>query len=250
MPSRLSAHAAAAQPPTSAGNSDQSTGIERRLKISSPTVPRKVSPTGTVSTIMPTRTVCDSAVATGSAPNRSPRVSISAIPPGTLPKNAVAGSSRAMRIWISAPTPPSSTAITAAIAIQCTWPRTIVATSGVKRRPMAVPMTICPTCRVPLGQPMRNPARLIPATKTRGPSSHGIGVSSAEKTSPPATAAPSETQLRPIERKAGRTMRAGLVGRGRSGENSRIAGPARPAGRAVHTRIGKRRTGRSTAKSC
>ena len=92
--------------------------------------------------MMPTRIVCDSAVATGSALNRSPRVSISAIPPGTLPKKAVAGSRRAIRIWIRAPTPPSITATTAATIIQWTWLRTTVATSGVKRRPMAAPMTI------------------------------------------------------------------------------------------------------------
>ena len=95
--------------------------------------------------MMPTRTVWDSASATGSALKRSPSASISAMPPGTEPKNAVGASSPATRVWIQAPNPPSRIAARAAAAIQWISPSTIAVISGVKRSPMAVPIKTWPS---------------------------------------------------------------------------------------------------------
>ena len=85
-PSRARTRDAPAQPASSSGSSDQLTGICLSPRKDSPVTPSQASPTGTVTTTMPTRTVCDSAVATGSALKRSPMTIISAMPPGTLPK--------------------------------------------------------------------------------------------------------------------------------------------------------------------
>ena len=131
------------------------------------------------------RKLCASAMRSIFAPKRSPRIAISAAPPGTLAKKAVVLSVPVKRARMRPPIQPSAVASTAAAISTCHCDNTWSATCGVKYRPNAMPMTTCPVSRPKRGATRCTPRNFPSAIANSGPIIHGSGVFSQAHTAPP-----------------------------------------------------------------